>query len=69
MEWQSWADEHGRGHLWLERQAGQLCPQTRLSVDPRSWKSSVTDLWEDKVNQHPIDMSKFAYPSYQLCRV
>lgn len=63
-EWQSWADEHGRGHLWLERQAYQLCPQIRLSVDPRNWKSSVKDLLESKVNQHVIDMWQFAYHSF-----
>lgn len=48
-EWRSWAGEHGRVHLWPERRACQPCPQTRSSVDPGSWKSSVTmDTMEGK---------------------
>lgn len=49
--WRSWADEHGRGHLWPARRACQPCPQTRSSVDPGSWKSSVMDTMESKVNR------------------
>lgn len=68
-EWQSWADEHGPGHPWLERRACQLCPQTRWSADPRSWKSSVTDLLESKVSQHLVDVGQLAYHSHGLCGV
>lgn len=49
--WQSWEDEHVRGHLWLEMQAYLLYPQTGWSADPRSWKSSVIiDMGEKEEN-------------------
>lgn len=66
-EWRSWADEHGRGHLWPERRVCQLCPQTRSSVDPGSWKSSVMNTTDSKVNrQHPTDSTTWLVSHFDI---